>query len=529
MFWRRFKSIILLSIVTLISTTILLLIILYFFYIVYQLPYVQKANSYTIQNHQPVFAEVQRRTYSLSKPYKDRPSLFWNLPPEKLSQDVLRIGAFGDSFTWGYDVEKDQDFPSQLQKILLAQGVKRKIEVVNFGASWHGYGQMYNVWKALSNRYSIDVSLFGPGGLFDERDILFNHTSDIAPAFIHSRFVLEGEGLMEIIPPENEWHRRMTEYYRFFPLWKYLKYDKRPPAFIRGFLKKNTTIENPFYYSTLPSNLEAAMIRSRLVERIRRDDKQTLFGSFIGNEKLYRDNPNLDFLNVQIPWCNTFVLLGAGHCSVFGNYLVANIYSQMLLGESPIQIYSAGVKLDFENLPYVPSEIKMISIEVGKKFQFEPARLKNRWLPEFIDSLAKNSYALVAFGEGKAERFAILNGKSLAIKAITESGMFKESRIAKNLILLRQVSKDSYTVRALKIFGDPNKLIVDFNYEDSDFLFYPRNTEKPGEIFAEKKQSISLNLTTENDEKLVFPIGSFFYEKTPFSIKYQKGFNFLKR
>src|SRR5262245_29733007 len=49
---------------------------------------------------------------------------------------TIRIGAFGDSYTFGDEVDAPQALPAQLQDLLIKDGFTN-VEVINFGNSGH--------------------------------------------------------------------------------------------------------------------------------------------------------------------------------------------------------------------------------------------------------------------------------------------------------------------------------------------------------------------------------------------------------
>src|SRR4029078_6817901 len=132
---------------------------------------------------------------------------------------VFRIGAFGDSFTYGDESGDQADFPSQLAMLLRDRGI-RNVEVLNFGSSWYGFGQAFILWQDLAKKFGLDILIFGPQTYRPERDTRFNHTNDLAPYFIHSRFVLEGGAIKRLDPIGSTTTEKFENYYSFLPKYQ---------------------------------------------------------------------------------------------------------------------------------------------------------------------------------------------------------------------------------------------------------------------------------------------------------------------
>jgi len=88
----------------------------------------------------------------------------------------IRIGALGDSFTFGSEVVGGSDYPGILAAMFAHAGFSN-VEVLNFGIGWTGLGQTYRVWESFANQLDLDFVLLGPETLFVDRDETFNHAS----------------------------------------------------------------------------------------------------------------------------------------------------------------------------------------------------------------------------------------------------------------------------------------------------------------------------------------------------------------
>jgi len=75
--------------------------------------------------------------------------------------DTFRILVLGDSFTFGYGVENEETYPSQLQKIL-NERIDRKVEVINAGyASGYAPDAYYAYLKKEGFALQPDLVLIG--------------------------------------------------------------------------------------------------------------------------------------------------------------------------------------------------------------------------------------------------------------------------------------------------------------------------------------------------------------------------------
>lgn len=233
---------------------------------------------------------------------------------------VTRIGVFGDSNTFGDEVDLDGDFPTQLQA-LLGDG----FEVLNFGQPWYSTAQSYILWQEFHKKYDLDIVVFGPRGLYPERNLTFNHTFDLFPSALHSRFIIVDDQLQEIKPSGENQDERFEYYYSFIPSRDYRLYDQRPPSFLKAysyFFKRD--VDNPFYYfdnkNTEHLQLIQLFLRSMAIESKRfvliNDNAVDDLDSFAWvTQEFIQSSNHIDF---GFP----FRAL-KGHSSVFGNRLTA--------------------------------------------------------------------------------------------------------------------------------------------------------------------------------------------------------------
>lgn len=200
----------------------------------------------------------------LGRIYTDKKNSFVNFDRQK-PPGVIRIGAFGDSFTYGDEVDEKSDYPAQLQKLLRESRVPNA-EVLNFGTPWYGFGQTHIMWNELGRYFNLDYILLGPVTFFPERDTRFNHTYGLSPYYLHSRYVLDEDGLQLIDIPGQSYAERFRNYYSFIPDRRVLLYDRGDPAFLAALLPRDSYVGNPFYYNKRNAGDEAVEIQKRLLQ-----------------------------------------------------------------------------------------------------------------------------------------------------------------------------------------------------------------------------------------------------------------------
>ncbi len=119
---------------------------------------------------------------------------------------VLRIAAFGDSFTHGNEVTREQSWTAQLEALLNARGIRA--EVLNFGVGGYGIDQAYLRWQQQGRQYQPDVVLLGFVAVDVNRLVSLYWKLQpnvfITPGsnpFSKPRFVLDGDALRLINSP----------------------------------------------------------------------------------------------------------------------------------------------------------------------------------------------------------------------------------------------------------------------------------------------------------------------------------------
>jgi hypothetical protein len=265
------------------------------------------------------------------------PQAYFRLP-ERKRPGVTRVGVFGCSFVAGQDAAPRQDFPNLLQEALRKAG-RRDIEVVNFGVSGYGMHQSFLLWSLLSARYGLDYSVFMPMVFHGQRDDTFV-LDPKAYGPVHSRYALV-DGKPLLIPAAGgSPAERSRRYFRPLPLWRYLRYDSRPPALLRSLLPPGRQWKgNPFYYwkgpddealelytalfssaAAAPGRLVVDSDSSPLVGRLQRalDGRAVVFASRVWD---------LTFRDKELYYSPS------GHLSALGNWLRARELLALFTGK----------------------------------------------------------------------------------------------------------------------------------------------------------------------------------------------------
>lgn len=115
---------------------------------------------------------------------------------------VLRVATFGDSFTFGDEVEAAQAWPAVLQELLAARGVQA--DVLNFGVSAYGLDQAWLRFEKDVRSLDPDVVILGfqPENLLRDLNVIRPvYFAETGVPYSKPRFVLEGEGLRIVNRP----------------------------------------------------------------------------------------------------------------------------------------------------------------------------------------------------------------------------------------------------------------------------------------------------------------------------------------
>ena len=259
----------------------------------------------------------------------------------KKKNGIIRVGTFGDSHTFGGEVHKEASYPSQLQKLFKNHFVSQTVEVLNFGKGSHSFQQQFFLWEKYAKLYEIDYVLYGPRGLYYERDLTFayNFSFNEDLWFPRNRFFLSKKNKLELIAikgvhPEDQYKK----YYSLIPSLVALRYDKHPfQMWEKYFPFLREKLKNPFYYTpNLPKHVESPKINKILLKKIKADynkkilflvDTKWLFESYSDSKNLY----NLNFIDSLSQ--TVFLYKVLGHKSSLGNELLASVYFNALIGK----------------------------------------------------------------------------------------------------------------------------------------------------------------------------------------------------
>ncbi len=259
----------------------------------------------------------------------EKRSAFTRFPREKAA-GVVRVCAFGDSFTFGNEVDGDHDYPTLLQREFARLGLAN-VEVLNFGNGGYGFHQSYLLWDAVGSGFACDFALLGPSGFQASRDTTFNHLQGRSPFYLHARYVLDGGDVRLVDPIGDRHEERFAHYYRFVPHARYLRYDRVAPACLQAFVHRDDwEMRNPFYYRDGPIEDEAHETYRILLAKMAECGVQLVLGHYWGEiVALGMDVPaeNLAVVSLYRPRRLPY-LAPKGHNSAWGNALLA----RMLLG-----------------------------------------------------------------------------------------------------------------------------------------------------------------------------------------------------
>ena len=267
---------------------------------------------------------------------------FLNFPLKK-EKGTIRIGAFGDSYTYGDEVNKEANYPFQLQNLLNHNFPLLKIEVLNFGSRGQSFQEQFFLWEKYANLYEVDYILYGPRGFYANRDLTFQKNWIFADFhFPKDRFILSKEGKVSLVELKGSSpEKKYKNYYSFFPSFTALRYDKKPFQLLEKhfpFLRKQ--LRNPFYYSNLEEHIESQRINQTLLNKIRATYNKkililTIRKPFLKGYQSIKDLYNLNFFN---SFDYKFPYKVFGHLSSLGNEIAAHVYFNSLIGNKKFKL-----------------------------------------------------------------------------------------------------------------------------------------------------------------------------------------------
>lgn len=318
------------------STAPFLLFLLSGFYLYYLYKYPQPPNKTIRLNYYP--QDLTLKIGNILPSPKWRKQHFLNFPQTK-QPDTIRIGVFGDSYTFGEEIYKTETYPRQLQELFNDKFQNKKVEVLNFAVSGDGFQTQFFLWESFAKSYELDYILFGPQGFFAERDVTFRKNWGRFFSLYHPRTRLilsQSNQLKQVHIKGNTLKKRYKNYYRLIPSWTALRYDRRPFQVWEQFFHFLRYYNlNPFYYQKMDMDKEASTINKILLEKIRQQhnkkilfftDTDLTFDNYRSVKKLYNLN--------RIPWEKNVFYITFAHQSSLANEINANIYFNALTGQT---------------------------------------------------------------------------------------------------------------------------------------------------------------------------------------------------
>lgn len=300
---------------------------------------------------------------------------------------TIRIGCFGDSYTYGTEVFDGHDYPSYLQKLFKDNGFQ-DVEVINFGNGWYGFHQTFMMWNFIGRFYDLDYVLLGPKSFQPHRDSRFNHAPDDAPYFIHSRYILAGDGVQLVSVPGENYREKFERYFKFIPELSIWRYDRNTPPFLKAVIGRNKDVENPFYYTRLSMTDEALETYHRLMNMMVEDDSSQFVllhvdQAVVGvGKRIKRSNVYAE--GIELPSDFPFVAQ-VSHMSPFGNYFVARRFFDVLTGADRIATYRIGFNLTESHepspnhLPLPKTEFTFTLRTSDRIIAYLESKLEPRW------------------------------------------------------------------------------------------------------------------------------------------------------
>lgn len=77
----------------------------------------------------------------------------------KKEKNIFRIATIGDSFTFGVNVNTEENYPSQLQNLLTTR-CKQKFEVINLGVGGYDFQYAVERFKLKGMKFGVDLALW---------------------------------------------------------------------------------------------------------------------------------------------------------------------------------------------------------------------------------------------------------------------------------------------------------------------------------------------------------------------------------
>lgn len=115
---------------------------------------------------------------------------------DKAQSRVIRVAAFGDSFTYCNEVDNDSSWPMQIERQFT------DIEVLNYGVGGYGTDQAYLRYKQEGLQLNPDVVLIGfaPTDLRRTVNVYRRFYSALEIPLFKPRFILDPDGNLKLVP-----------------------------------------------------------------------------------------------------------------------------------------------------------------------------------------------------------------------------------------------------------------------------------------------------------------------------------------
>ena len=343
---------------------------------------------------------------------KQRTQHFLNFSPVK-HPHTIRIGTFGDSHTFGDEVDKTETYPYQLQELLSKKFPDKSIEILNFGISGVGFQEQFLLWEKYAKKYKLDYILIGPRGFYPDRDTSFAKSwSRDTLRFPKMRFILSGNNkLKQIHIKGNTLEERYKNYYRLIPSWIALRYDRRPfQIWEKLFPILKNHIVNPFYYIKISMYKESSKINKLLLKKMSNlHNKKILF--FTDHHKMfdmYQQEGDLYNFNFISFIDNKFYKVFFHHSSL-GNEVIANTYFHSLIGEKkvfPFNFISCNFKdsnainqelnrelYAVQSIQIIGGKTPVFTLKLNQKFQWHNEK------SYYFDHKNKETKSFIAFSD----------------------------------------------------------------------------------------------------------------------------------
>jgi hypothetical protein len=365
-----------------------------------------------------------------------RPGSFQVVPLEK-RPGVVRIGCFGDSFTYGLEVADGLDFPAQLEQQLRAHGASQ-VEVVNFGTSGFGFHQMQMTMELVAPRFAVDVAVSAP--LLDFwwlRDGTFAQWPPPSETLsIHGRYVLAGDDVRLVDPVGISEAEQYRTYVRLVPPLRYLRYDRRAPAFLQAWLPAGRELPNPFFYGADDEVMETyrRLLRRQLagppsIVLDRRKQVERLIGA--------ETDPRRVVLQVDVPERFPY-LAPQNHWSAWGNRLVADHALRAFdvgasgavdVLETSADAPAASVARERGLPPHDGARVLVSDRVVGSAYRYEPGVWKSPRVAAFPEGTAA-LIALAAPGQALVDALFVPLARRPVDEVVTAEVDGTEKRVA---------------------------------------------------------------------------------------------------